>query len=114
MTWGNNGPAGVNTGFGVSGAGQPYPPYYGAGFQSVLAAMSAGALPANIQPTGASSLGTGNPTLLQSIGQGLPLNGTNGVQAPVNNSGGGPIAAVSAEVLANVPSFSNPQQYGGA
>jgi hypothetical protein len=111
MTWGNNLPFGVNP---QTSPGQPNPPYYLAGFQSVLAAMSAGVLPANIQITGVSSAnpspGTGNPTLLQAIGQGAQINGGNGIQAPVNAYGGS-TAFVPPDEMANVPPVGT--VYGG-
>ena len=109
MTQGNNAPFGINPSF---GPGYPYPPYYAAGFSSVLAAMSAGVLPANIQVSGASSPGGGNPTLLAAMSQGLQINGVNGISAPVNANGGGAPAFVPANALANVPSF-NGANYGG-
>ncbi len=111
MTQGNNAPFGINP---QTSPGQANPPYYNAAFQSTLAAMSMGALPANIQITGgtigAQPPSAGNPTLLQMIGQGAQINGANGIQAPVNAYGGA-TPFVPANELANVPSFS--AQYGG-
>lgn len=118
MTFGNNSagnvqPPGLGPNFGYPNNGNAYPVFYNAGFDSVLAAMSKGALPANITPAGASSAGGGNPTLLASMSQGLQINGANGISAPVNGNGGGAPAFVAANALANVPTLASPTQYGG-
>ena len=118
MTWGNNSagnvqPPGLGPNFGYPNNGNAYPVFYNPAVDSVLAAMSKGALPANITPTGVSSAGGGNPTLLGSLSQGLQINAQNGISAPVNANGGGAPAFVPANALANVPSLASPTQYGG-
>ena len=52
-------------------------PFFSTSFESVLAAISRGEIPANLGVT-ASALG-GQVPLLQAIAQGVPQNGTNGI-----------------------------------
>jgi hypothetical protein len=73
-------------------AGAAYPPYYNAGFESLMAAVSRGEVPLN-QVYAAAGLGglgnaNGNPTLLQAISQGVPQNGTNGIGVQAGPAGG--------------------------
>ena len=96
MTWGNNGagPTGVQP-FAPGVVGQPpgqagatLPPFYNAGFEALMAAVSRGeislnqALAAGNGISGAAGQNgsvAGNPTLIQAISQGVPQNGTNGL-----------------------------------
>jgi hypothetical protein len=116
MTFGNNGagPVGVpplgppgnpNAGQMVGQGGANYPPLYNATFESVLAAVSRGALPLNMQVGNNSQFGgntaaqqQGNPTLLQAISQGQPQNGTNGLNG---------VAAGGGTVNSSYASFNN-------
>lgn len=106
MTWGNNGagPTGVQP-FAPGQVGQPpgqagaqLPSFYNAGFESVLAAVSRGEVSLNQIVANNSQFGgngasiqasAGNPTLLQAISQGLPQNGTNGINGVA--AGGGTV-----------------------
>jgi hypothetical protein len=91
MTWGNNnaGPIGVQP-FAPGQVGQPpgqaganYPPFYAAGFESLMAAVSRGEVSLNqvyaVAGLGGVGNANGNPTLMQAISQGVPQNGTNGL-----------------------------------
>jgi hypothetical protein len=119
MTWGFNSagniqPPGLGPNFQYPNNGNAYPFYFNTAFQNVLAAVSNGSLPLNIQVGGASSPGGGNPTLLAALSQGLQLNAVNGISAPVTATGGGGATAfVNANALANVPTIPSPNQYGG-
>ena len=95
-------------------------PIYAANFESVLAAMSRGEIPANLGVT-APALG-GQVSLLQAMSQGVAQNGTNGLGVSsgpkVGEGNGGEtgttfggVQPVDAKALANVPTFSN--QYSG-
>ena len=112
--FGNQGPAAAPVAGGaVPGqAGAPAngaTPFYNASFESVLAAVSRGEIPLNIQvPSGTQFSGNsaaaiqGNPTLLQAISQGIAQNGTNGLNG--NGAGGGTINSSTASVQASSPS----------
>lgn len=112
MTWGNNGagPVGVppvgpnpNAGQMVGTGGGEYPPLYLASYESVLAAVSRGEVSLNQVVAAGSQFGglnngpagsnisAGNPTLMQAISQGLPQNGTNGINGVA--AGGGTVNA---------------------
>lgn len=106
MTWGNNGagplgvppigpPASVNSPM-VGQQGNAYPAFYGAGFESVLAAVSRGEVSLNQVIAAGNQFGgnsaaapQGNPTLLQAMSQGNGQNGTNGLNG--NAAGGGTV-----------------------
>jgi len=110
MTWGNNGagpvgvpPVGPNGPAGqvIGSGGATYPPLYLASFESVLAAVSRGEISLNTVVANGSQFGglnngpagsnisAGNPTLMQAISQGLPQNGTNGINGI--GAGGGTV-----------------------
>jgi hypothetical protein len=114
-------------------------PFYNAGFESVLAAVSRGEVSLNTVVNGGNQFGgvgnvAGNPTLLQAISQGNPQNGTNGLNGV--GAGGGTVNSSYASVNTNPGTFgisdggqtinakrlmndavsvqlSNPLQYGG-
>jgi hypothetical protein len=144
--FGNQGPAAAPVAAGpVQGqAGAPAngaTPFYGASFESVLAAVSRGEVSLNTQVAAGSQFGgaaaaqqAGNPTLLQAISQGNPQNGTNGLNGL--GAGGGTVNSSYASVNSNPGTFgisdggqtinakrlmndavsvqlSNPLQYGG-
>jgi hypothetical protein len=148
--FGNQGPATAPVAAGaVPGqAGAPAngaTPFYGAGIESVMAAVSRGEIPLNATVAVGSQFGgnnanaqQGNPTLLQAISQGLPQNGTNGlngigagggtVNSSMASTGGQPgsfdantsmggTQTIDAKQVINTTtgavSFSSPQQYGG-
>jgi len=108
MTWGNNGagPMGVQP-FAPGQVGQPpgqggatLPPLYNPSFESVMAAVSRGEISLNQIVANNSQFGgngasiqasAGNPTLMQAISQGLPQNGTNGLNGI--GPGGGTVNA---------------------
>lgn len=106
MTFGINaaGPLGVQP-FAPGVVGQPagqagatLPPIFNPSFESVLAAVSRGEIPLNVQVPAGSQFGgnnaaaqQGNPTLLQALSQGLPQNGTNGLNGVA--AGGGTVNA---------------------
>ncbi len=106
MTWGNNnavGPTGVpptgpNSPGGqmVNTGGGTATPLYQASFESVMAAVSRGEVSLNQVIASGNQFGgnsaaapQGNPTLLQAISQGMPQNGTNGLNG--NAAGGGTV-----------------------
>src|SRR5271170_4997525 len=107
MTWGNNGagpvgvpPVGPNSPGGqmVGTGGGEYPPLYQASFESVMAAVSRGEVSLNQVVASGSQFGgnnpaaqAGNPTLMQAISQGMPQNGTNGINGVA--AGGGTVNA---------------------
>jgi hypothetical protein len=92
MTWGINqaGPIGVQP-FAPGVVGQPpgqagatLPPIFNPNTESVLALISRGALPLNVQVPANNQFGgngnaNGNPTLMQAISQGGQINSTNGI-----------------------------------
>lgn len=100
MTWGinNAGPVGVQP-FAPGVVGQPpgqaganLPPFFNGSFESVMAAVSRGELPLNVQVPAGNQFGgvgnaNGNPTLLQAISQGLGQNGTNGLNGKPGSGG---------------------------
>lgn len=97
-------------------AATPTPGYCNPNFESVLAAMSRGEVPANVGVT-AAALGP-QVSLLQAISQGVPQNGTNGIgvsSGPATGVGAGGetgttfggTQAVDAKQMASVPSVSN-------
>jgi hypothetical protein len=84
----------------VGNAGNPSPTggvsYFGASFESVMAAVSRGEVSLNQVIAAGSYFGgnnaaalQGNPTLMQAISQGPPQNGTNGLNG--NAAGGGTV-----------------------
>ncbi|MGH7224307.1 MAG: hypothetical protein ACRELF_13835, partial [Gemmataceae bacterium] len=92
--FGNQGPASAPVAAGAvpDQAGAPAngaTPFFNAGSESVLAAMSRGEVPANLGVS-APSLGS-QVSLMQAISQGVPQNGTNGMGATsgYSPSGGG-------------------------
>lgn len=102
MTWGNNGagplgvppigpPASVNSPM-IGQQGNPYPPFYNAGFESLMAAVSRGEISLNqvyaVAGLGGVGNANGNPTLMQAISQGVPQNGTNGIGVQAGPAGG--------------------------
>ena len=123
--FGNQGPASapVAAGAVLGQAGAPAngaTPFFNASFESVLAAMSRGEIPANLGVNGASGVGNGvQVPLLQAISQGVPQNGTNGLGVssgpkPGEGAGGatgtqfgGANVGVDAKQMSNVPSASN-------
>lgn len=126
MTWGNNGagpvgvpPVGPNSLAGqvIGSGGAQYPPLYLASFESVMAAVSRGEVSLNQivaagsqfgglnnGPSG-SNISAGNPTLLQAISQGLPQNGTNGLNGV--GAGGGTVNASYASFNTAPGTFDN-------
>ena len=127
MTWGLNGagPTGVspvgpnpNAGQIVGSGGGTYPPFYPAGFESVMAAVSRGEISLNLVVANNSQFGgnnanaqAGNPTLMQAISQGLPQNGTNGLNGVA--AGGGTVNSSSASCNNQPGSFDNGSSFGG-
>ena len=118
-------------------------PFYNAGFESVLAAVSRGELPLNLRVAAGNQFGgvaseavgpAGNPTLLRAISQGLPQNGTNGLNgvgagggtvnasfASCNNSPGSfdvsphdSTTTIDPKTMANATGQTFTNQYGGA
>jgi hypothetical protein len=102
MTWGNNGagplgvppigpPASVNSPM-IGQQGNAYPPFYNAGFESLMAAVSRGEISLNqvyaVAGLGGVGNANGNPTLMQAISQGVPQNGTNGIGVQAGPAGG--------------------------
>jgi hypothetical protein len=91
--FGNQGPAAAPVAGGdvLGQAGNPSPngatPYFNASFESLMAAVSRGEVPLNVQvatggPFGGVAPQNGqqaNPTLMQAISQGIPQNATNGI-----------------------------------
>jgi hypothetical protein len=102
MTFGINGagPIGVQP-FAPGVVGQPpgqagatQPPIFSASFESIMAAVSRGEIPLNVQVPAGNQFGgignaAGNPTLLQAISQGGQINGTNGLNGV--GAGGGTV-----------------------
>ena len=77
-------------------AGATLPPVFNSGFESVMAAVSRGEVSLNQVVASGSQFGgnnanaqAGNPTLMQAISQGLPQNGTNGLNGVA--AGGGTV-----------------------
>jgi hypothetical protein len=130
--FGNQGPASAPVAAGaVQGqAGAPAngaTPFFGASFESIMAALSRGEVPANLGVT-APALG-GQVPLLQAISQGVPQNAANGIgvgSGPAGGAGQGPgivgsisgnggatgttfggVQAVDAKQVSSVPTFSN-------
>lgn len=103
MTWGinNAGPVGVpptgpspNAGQMVGTGGGTPTPVFSPSFESILAAVSRGEIPLNVQVPAGNQFGgignaNGNPTLLQAISQGGQINGTNGLNGVA--AGGGTV-----------------------
>lgn len=114
-------------------------PFYQTSFESVMAAVSRGEVSLNMlvaagNPFGGVGNANGNPTLMQAISQGLPQNGTNGLNGKAETGGtvnagsaavatGVPAGAttafggtqtVDAKQTMNVPAISSPVQYGGS
>jgi hypothetical protein len=146
--WQDTGPAAGSAP--VGNAGNPAPTggvtYFNASYESVLAAVSRGEVSLNQVvangsqfgglnngPAG-SNLSAGNPTLLQAISQGLPQNGTNGLNgiaagggtvnssyASCNNAPGtfdqgfDSTATIDPKQVMNAPGVQlvSPAQYGG-
>lgn len=116
MTFGINGagPVGVPP-FAPGVVGQPpgqagasYPPIFNPATESVLAAISRGALPLNAQVPAGNQFGgngnaNGNPTLLQAISQGNGQNGTNGLNGV--GAGGGTVNSSFASANTNPGTF---------
>jgi hypothetical protein len=116
-------------------------PFYSTSFESVMAAVSRGELPLNMQVGVNSQFGgnnaaaqAGNPTLMQAISQGNPQNGTNGLNgigagggtvnmsyASCNNSPGtfdngfDSTATIDPKqvIASGTVTLSSPNQYGG-
>jgi Ice-binding-like len=109
MTWGINGagpvlvpplgpPASPNSPM-VGQQGNAYPPLFNASFESWMAAVSRGEVSLNVRVANSDQFGglnngppgsiisAGNPTLMQALSQGMPQNGTNGLNG-VGASGG--------------------------
>lgn len=98
-------------------------PFFNASFESIMCAMSRGEIPANIAMP-ANALGPA-PTLLQSISQGVPQTGTNGIGVlsgyaanigvlyPVIGTTFGNPPAVDGKQMASAVPVSSPIQYGG-
>lgn len=95
-------------------------PFFNTSFESVLAAISRGEIPANLGVS-APALG-GQVSLLQAIAQGVPQNGTNGIgvsSGPAVGVGAGGETGttfggtqpVDAKQMSSVPSATN--QYSG-
>jgi len=103
--FGNQGPAAAPVAAGaVQGqAGAPAngaTPFFNTSIESVMAAVSRGEIPLNLRVQAGNQFGgvaseavgpAGNPTLLQAISQGLPQNGTNGLNGVA--AGGGTVNA---------------------
>lgn len=144
--FGNQGPAAAPVAAGpvLGQAGAPAngaTPFYNASFESVMAAVSRGELPLNATVAVNSQFGgnnaaaqQGNPTIMQAISQGLPQNGTNGLNgigagggtvnasyASCNNQPGtfdqgfDSTATIDPKQVMNAPGvqLASPQQYGG-
>ncbi len=108
MTWGINGagplgvppigpPASVNSPM-VGQQGNANPAFFSASFESIMAAVSRGEVPLNLQVPAGNQFGgvagpggsqLGNPTLLQAISQGNGQNGTTGLNGV--GAGGGTV-----------------------
>lgn len=122
MTIGNDGagPVGVppvgpnpNAGQIIGTGGAMYPPLYLASFESLMAAVSRGEVSLNQVMAAGNQFGgvagqagsqLGNPTLMQGISQGLPQNGTNGING---------VAAGGGTVNSSMASLAAPQNPGG-
>jgi hypothetical protein len=135
MTWGNFGaasgaqpaavqPTGVQP-FAPGIVGQPagqggatLPPVFNSGFESVMAAVSRGEVSLNQIVASGSQFGgnnpaaqAGNPTLMQAISQGMPQNGTNGLNGV--GAGGGTVNSSTASSNTAPGSFDNGTSMGG-
>jgi hypothetical protein len=105
-------------------AGNPAPTggvtYFNSSFESVMAAVSRGELSLNALVANNNQFGgnaaniqaqQGNPTLLQAISQGLPQNGTNGINGV--GAGGGTVNSSMASTGNQPGSFDNNSAMGG-
>ena len=84
----------------VGTGGGAYPPIYLPSGESIMAAVSRGAISLNqvyaVAGLGGVGNANGNPTLMQAISQGVPQNGTNGIgvrSGPAEGAGYNPAAA---------------------
>jgi hypothetical protein len=112
--WLDTGPAAGSAPVGQAGNPAPYGSvtYFSASFESVMAAVSRGEISLNQLVGVGSQFGgnnaaaqQGNPTLLQAISQGLPQNGTNGLNGI--GAGGGTVNASYASFNSAPGTFDN-------
>ena len=102
----------------VGTGGGTYPPLYLGSFESIMAAVSRGEVSLNMLVANNNQFGgnvaaaqLGNPTLMQAISQGLPQNGTNGLNGVA--AGGGTVNSSSASCNNQPGSFDQGSSFGG-